>query len=88
MRIETLNLLGIDTGLYKITVNGHAYETTRIYVDSCIDLAKESMKGKNAVVAVEKDRVIMTVNQPHKTAKQLSKTVTEYINMGYKVYKA
>lgn len=74
--------------LYRLEVNGHTYLSGRAYIDNVIRIGKEAMKGKHAIIAVEKERVVMLLSEPHKTAKQLSIAEQEYIDKGFTVYTA
>jgi len=71
---------------WLLSVNNHTYECDRKYVDTCIKIGKNAMKGKNAIIAVEKGNVIMLVNEQHNTIEALNKAKHEYINKGFKVY--
>ncbi|MFA5715108.1 MAG: hypothetical protein WC998_05185 [Candidatus Paceibacterota bacterium] len=73
---------------YIINVKDNTYFGDRVYVDTLINIGKESMIGKHAIIAVEKDKTVMLLSQTHKTAKQLGKSMTEYISNGFKVYTA
>jgi hypothetical protein len=71
--------------LYRLEVNGHTYGTDRVYIDNLIKAGKET-QPKNTIIAVEKDKTVILLSQTHKTAKQLGKSVKEYIDKGFKVY--
>lgn len=78
----------IPIGIYLININNHAYFGDRYYIDNAIKAGKEAMKGKHAIIAVEKDRVVMLLSETHKTGKQLGIAKQEYINKGFTVYTA
>lgn len=88
MGIKELESLGINTGLYRIEVNGHVYASDRVYVDNCIKAGKSAMKGKNAIIAIEKDKVVMLMNEAHESKEEMNKAVAEYVKEGFKVYTA
>lgn len=69
-----------------ISINDHTYAGDRIYVDNAISLGKEAMRGRNAIVAVEKGNTVFLVSEPHKTVKELNKSRKEYMDLGFKVY--
>lgn len=71
-----------------ISINDHTYAGDRIYVDNAISLGKEAMKGRNAIIAVEKGNVVLLVSEPHKSVKELNKSRKEYMDLGFKVYTA
>jgi len=71
--------------MYLLEVLGHVYGTDRVYIDNLIKAGKET-QPKNTIIAVEKDRTVIMLSQPHKTAKQLGISVKEYIDKGFKVY--
>jgi len=73
---------------WLLSVNKHTYECDRKYVDTCIKIGKEAMKGNNAIIAVEKGNVIMLINEQHKTVEDLNKAKQEYVDNGFKVYTA
>lgn len=78
----------MDNEYYRLEVNGHTYLSDRVYIDNAIRIGKESMKGKHAIIAVEKDRVVVLLSEPHKTGKELGKAKQEYIDKGFTVYTA
>jgi hypothetical protein len=73
---------------WLISINNHTYAGDRIYVDNAIKAGKEAMRGRNAIVAVEKGNVVFLLSEPHKTIKELNKARKEYIDLGFKVYTA
>ena len=73
---------------WLISINNRTYTGDRIYIDNAIKIGKEAMKGKNAIIAVEKGNVVFLLSEPHKTVKELNKARKEYIDLGFKVYTA
>ena len=71
-----------------ISINDHTYTGDRIYVDNAIKAGKEAMRGRNAIVAVEKGNAVFLLSEPHKTIKELNKARKEYMDLGFKVYTA
>lgn len=71
---------------YIINANNHTYYSDRIYVDACIKTGKSAMKGKNAIIGVEKDNTVILLNETFKTVELRNTRVEEYINEGFKVY--
>jgi hypothetical protein len=73
---------------YILNTGTHTYLCDRAWIDETIKIGKESTKGKHAIIAVEKDKTIILLSQPHKTPKQLGKSMAEYVSRGFKVYTA
>ena len=73
---------------WLISINNRTYAGDRIYIDNAIKIGKEAMKGKNAIIAVEKGNVVFLLSEPHKTITELNKAKKEYIDLGFKVYTA
>lgn len=71
-----------------ISINDHTYTGDRLHVDNALSLGREAMKGKNAIIGVEKENVVILLSEPHNNPKQLAKSVTEYKSKGFKVYTA
>lgn len=71
-----------------IAVNDHTYKADRAYADNCIKIGKKAMKGKNAIIGVEKENRILLLNETHPDKNELNKAVAEYESNGFKVYKA
>jgi len=71
-----------------IAVNNHTYIGDRYYVDKCIKIGKEAMKGKNAIIAIEKGIIVKLLNEQYKTKDELNKAKQDYIDKGFKVYTA
>ena len=73
---------------WLISINNHTYTGDRIYIDNAIKIGKEAMKGRNAIIAVEKGNTVFLLSEPHKTVKELNKSRKEYMDLGFKVYTA
>jgi hypothetical protein len=71
-----------------ISVNNHTYSGERIYIDNCIKAGKEAMKGKNAIIAVEKGNIVQLLSIPHKNRAELQHDMAQYVMNGFKVYVA
>lgn len=69
-----------------ISVSDHTYVGDRKYVTNAIKTGRESMKGKFAVIGLEKKNVVILVSEPHRDQDELDKAILEYEKQGFKVY--
>jgi len=73
---------------YILDTGTHRFYSDRIYIDNAIKIGKLSMKGKNVIIATEKDNVVMLLNETHESVEELNEAVAEYEENGFKVYHA
>jgi hypothetical protein len=67
-----------------ILVGEKGYEATRRYAVATIDLAKEKHKGTNALLAIEKKKIITLKKDFFASKDELMKVVESYKRHGYK----
>lgn len=74
---------------YIINIGDNSYEATRGYVNQCIKIAKDAMKktSKMAIVALEKDNVIIMSKETFINRDEFNKSINDYINKGFTVHK-
>jgi hypothetical protein len=46
------------------------------------------MKGKHAIIGVEKDNVVILLSEPYRTETKMNVAMAKYIQEGFKVYTA
>lgn len=68
-----------------ILVNGNVYSGPESVAKNLIDLAKGSMKGKNAILALIKDDKQEMLKDTFDNKKNLMKKVLKYEKLGFKV---
>lgn len=68
-----------------LIVNGSVYQGGGKTVKTIQNMAKESLKGQNAIYSIEKDGVIEMRKDIFPSVSALKKEVTKYIKDGFKV---
>lgn len=73
---------------YTITVNEHSYVGSKKLVKTLISMAKEKYKkeNKNAIVALEKGKIIEMRNDVFESRKEMLKQIQEYNLKGLLVH--
>jgi hypothetical protein len=69
-----------------LNINDHTYAGDRIYVDSCLNVGRDDMKGKHAIIGVEKGNVVILLSEPYRTETKMNVAMAKYIQEGFKVY--
>ena len=67
-----------------LTINGNSYSMGDVTAKAVLDTAREAMKGKNAIYAIEKGNIIEMKKDVFPSIKALKVEVTKYIKAGLK----
>lgn len=69
-----------------LTINDTTYSMGDVMARATLDAAKEAMKGKIAIYAIEKGDIIEMKKDVFPSIKELKVAVTKYIKKGFKAY--
>jgi len=71
---------------YILDSGTHQFATDKTYINKVLSIGKSAMKGKFAIIGVEKSKVVQFLNEPHGNKVELDKAVAEYVELGFRVY--
>ena len=68
-----------------LIVNEKAYRADRVYADTCIEMGREKYKGKYAIIALEKDNMVMLRKDEYGSKEDMQTAIDVYRKDGCKV---